>query len=478
MQEEVTYDSEASDSEVWDRMDNHDDIRSLVGFAVDYARDKVDGIIVRGAVRRNSQIRFSSNSIDVAKRWEELNIEMFIITDGAKTAHVELSATTTDQVKEMVDDTIEFLRRMPESMFFAGVEERILDHKTPKDVRDPKIEDFAEIAPEIVNAAVDAALEEGAKRVAGALKFGSEWYYQLSSYGPEGETESTAYDFNVRAFQEELDYSGQGLSAGTVPSRAESEMVKAGAKAGRLSKQAIGAVQGEPGVYDLVLSPTVAANVLGFVPQSANPFLVLIGMSPLADRMGQQIGPEGVTVWDDPLFPGGLASRGFDFEGTPSKRTTIVENGVLRSFIHNTSTARMYETESTGSSNLLSIGQGLKLLLPTPSNIVFSNGDHTLDELLESDRRTIYVTSNWYTRYQNYQTGDFSTIPRDVTLLIERGEMRPIKNIRISDNVMRMFANIDAVGNDRVQVYWWEVETPTFVPSMRVRDCRITAATQ
>jgi len=173
-----------------------------------------------------------------------------------------------------------------------------------------------------------------------------------------------------------------------------------------------------------------------------------------------------------------VGSRAFDFEGTPSQRVTIVEDGVLKAFVHNTTTARMYETESTGSSVPMQLIQGMKMLLPDNSNIVFSNGDHSLDELLEGSRPTIYVTCNWYTRFQNYQTGEFSTIPRDAMFLVRNGEMTPIKNIRISDNVMRMFSNIDAMGNDRTQVWWWEVQTPTFVPSIRVRNCRITAATQ
>jgi PmbA protein len=138
----------------------------------------------------------------------------------------------------------------------------------------------------------------------------------------------------------------------------------------------------------------------------------------------------------------------------------------------------MYETSSTGSSQMLGLGQGLKMLLPNTSNLVFENGNHSFEELIESSKPTIYVTSNWYTRYQNYQTGEFSTIPRDAMFLIENGEMKPIKNLRISDNTMRMFANISALGNDRKQVYWWEVETPTFIPTIRVSDCRMTAATQ
>jgi PmbA protein len=172
-----------------------------------------------------------------------------------------------------------------------------------------------------------------------------------------------------------------------------------------------------------------------------------------------------------------MASRAFDFEGTPAQKTTIFENGVLKAFVHNTSTARMFDTQSTGSSTPVAMLRGIKLLLPSQSNIVFKNGDKTLAELLDNDKPTIYVTSNWYTRFQNALTGEFSTIPRDAMLLIENGETKPIKNLRISDNMLRMFANIDAMGNDRKQIFWWEVRTPTFIPSVRVSDCRMSAAT-
>lgn len=303
-------------------------------------------------------------------------------------------------------------------------------------------------------------------------------FYFRSSQGPEGSGKETAFDLNIRAFQNELDYSGQGLICGTIPTKMEKGMLEAGAKAGRLSKQSIGAVQGTPGTYDLVLTPTVAANVIGQIPESANPFYIMMGLSPLNDKMGEQIAPATVTTYEDPLFAGGLQSTAFDWEGTPSKKVKIIDKGVLRALVHNTTTGKMFETESTGSSRLVGMGGGTRMLLPASSNIVFENGTYSVDELLDVDKPTIYVTCNWYTRFQNYQTGEFSTIPRDAMFLVSKGEMKPIKNMRISDNVMRMFAHIDALGNDRMQIYWWEVLTPTILPTMRIRDCRMTAATQ
>ena len=120
------------------------------------------------------------------------------------------------------------------------------------------------------------------------------------------------------------------------------------------------------------------------------------------------------------------------------------------------------------------------MLLPKVTNIVFENCQYSVDELMEGNKPTIHMTCNWYTRWQNRVSGDFSTITRDALLLFKNGRREPIKNLRVSDNILRMFANITALGNDREQIYWWGGERliPTVVPSIRIADCRITAATQ
>jgi PmbA protein len=459
-------------------MTDMDELKGLVDQAVDYGKSKCDAIIARAVSNRDSQIRFSQNSIDISKRWNSLQLELFVVVKGKKTGSTDRPVSTKKDVKKAVDDVITYTEILPDSMFFAGIENKTSPYPEVKELYDNKIDEFSEKSPSVINSVIDHAVQEGAKRVAGALMLRSQHFFFRSSQGPEGSGKSTAFDLNVRAFQDELDYSGQGLACGTIPTRAENEMLVAGTKAGRLSKQAIGAVQGTPGIYDLILSPTVAADVIGQIPAQANPFQIMMGMSPLKDRIGEQIAPEFVTAYEDPLFKGGLDSTPFDWEGTPSKTIRIIDKGVLKTLVHNTTTARIFDSESTGSSRLASIGMGMKMLLPGPSNIIFENGSHDFDELTDVTRPTIYVTCNWYSRFQNYQVGDFSTIPRDAMFLVKKGEMKPIKNMRISDNTMRMFANIDALGNDRTQVFWWEVRTPTVLPTIRIQDCKMTAATQ
>ena len=459
-------------------MININSLEQYTEHAIAKAENRVDAVIARVKSSVASQIRFSQNDIDISKRWNNLTLELFIVMNGIKTGFSESPISILEDIDKIVDSTIEFTKHLPDSMLFAGLEDSVKKYPKVAMNFDKGFDKFTENAPGIISSSIDSAISEGAVRVAGALKFSKTTSHLSSSLGPEGGRSETNFDLNIRAFQKELDYSGQGLACGTIPSNSEKEMVEAGSKAGRLSKMALGASSAVPGTYDLIMNPTVAANVLGSIAESANPFYIMIGFSPLQDKIGEQIAPEEITVYDDALYPGGLASHDFDFEGTPAKTTTIIDKGVMKNLIHNTSTAKMYETESTGNSDILSLGQGMKMLLPGSSNIVFENGSHTLDEMKDTNRPTIYVTSNWYTRAQNYQTGEFSTIPRDAMFLVEKGEMKPIKNLRLSDNILRMFSSISAVGNDRRQIFWWEVYIPTIIPSIKVSDCRMTTATQ
>ena len=191
----------------------------------------------------------------------------------------------------------------------------------------------------------------------------------------------------------------------------------------------------------------------------------------MKDKIGEKVGPENLTVYDDALLPNGLGSKPFDDEGHPTGRNVLIEEGILKGFVHNTSTAKKANTMSTGNAGLVS---------PENSNIFFEPGNFTLDELMElsKGKPTLYITSNWYTRFTSYIEGIFSTIPRDGMFLIENGEIaKSVRELRISDSMLNIFKNIKALGKDLTQIKWWEVYIPTFIPSILIEDVNITSAT-
>ena len=98
--------------------------------------------------------------------------------------------------------------------------------------------------------------------------------------------------------------------------------------------------------------------------------------------------------------------------------------------------------------------------------------------LFDNVKNGIYVTNVWYTRFQNYSTGEFSTIPRDGAFLIKNGKIgQPIKNIRVSDNMLNIMKNLEFVSKERVQLRSWESENPSVIPKILVRNVNVTKPT-
>ncbi len=452
---------------------------NLVDYTIKLAqKEGATEVIARLIQSPDYQIRFSNSNIDIAKKWDTSLLEVFIAL-GRKTTQVDIQDPNEKKIEATMKRAIGFASKLPESQMFAGLEKEIKKHQIVDGLYDKNVENLYETAPELVNVAINSSLEAGAERVAGAMYFGSYKIEVGTGSGFTGSFDSSYYRLTIRSFVDN-ESSGQDIVVGRSLSGLDKKFAEAGKNAGKLAKMAVGGKQGKAGKYDVIMSPTVAANILGQITDGANPLLMLMGMSPLGDHFGEQIAPAKFDVVDDPHVSEGLGSKPFDVEGTPTIKTPIIKDGVLVGLIHNTTSGLMMQTESSGNSELFDFGMGSKILAPAPTNMVYNNGDQSFDEIVaDSKKPTIYVTSNWYTRFTNQLEGEFSSIPRDGMFLIEDGEIKkPVRKLRLTDKLLRISKNISAVGNDRKQINWWEVNTPTFIPTIKVADCNITAATQ
>ena len=132
-------------------------------------------------------------------------------------------------------------------------------------------------------------------------------------------------------------------------------------------------------------------------------------------------------------------------------------------------TAKKYGVETTGNAGLIS---------PHPWNLIVEPGEKSFEDLLAEIDRGIYVTNDWYLRYQNYRTGDFSTIPRDGIFLIRDGSIESsVRELRISDNMLRILRNIRDLSRTRRWIKWWEVDVPTLTPYAVIEDLNFTKST-
>jgi PmbA protein len=181
----------------------------------------------------------------------------------------------------------------------------------------------------------------------------------------------------------------------------------------------------------------------------------------LAEREGQRIASDLVTVIDDPLLTRGPGSRAFDGEGLLSRRNTVVEAGVLRSFLLDTYSAKKLGRQSTASA---SRGGGGGVSSST-SNLYLLPGSESPEALLARTPRALYVTDMMGYGF-NAVTGDFSRGASG--FWIENGErVFPVSEVTISLNLHDLLQRIDAVAND--QDWRTSISTPTFrVSSMTI----------
>ena len=157
--------------------------------------------------------------------------------------------------------------------------------------------------------------------------------------------------------------------------------------------------------------------------------------------------------------------RVFDAEGVPTRKVEIIGNGILKNYLHNTSTAKKYKTQTTASAGLIS---------PEPVNLIVEGGNVNKDSIISEMASGLVVTNLWYTRFQNSATGDFSTVPRDGLFLIKNGRLTPVKDARISDNLASMLMRVNKVCNDRQWIVGWEVSVPTKTPSLLINEVRVS----
>jgi PmbA protein len=141
-------------------------------------------------------------------------------------------------------------------------------------------------------------------------------------------------------------------------------------------------------------------------------------------------------------MPRGLGSRPFDGEGLPTRRTPVVERGILKSYLLDTYSGRKLGMASTGNASR-SVGESPSV---GPTNFYLVSGTATPDDIIRSVKRGLYVTELIGFGI-NMVTGDYSR--GAAGFWIENGELAyPVEEITIAGNLKRMLLDIETIGND------------------------------
>ena len=192
----------------------------------------------------------------------------------------------------------------------------------------------------------------------------------------------------------------------------------------------------------IVFENTVSGSLIGHIFEAVNADSVYRGASYLADKLGSKIAGDNVTVIDDGTLPGLFGTSAFDSEGVASRKTVVVENGVLKSYLLNTYTAKKLGMHTTGNASRGLAGTpGIG-----PGNFFLQPGVKSLQEIIAGIKEGLFVTE-FLGFGVNLVTGDFS---RGATgLWIENGELTyPVEEITVAGNLKDMFSNISEIGSD------------------------------
>jgi PmbA protein len=204
----------------------------------------------------------------------------------------------------------------------------------------------------------------------------------------------------------------------------------------------LNAVKVETKKVPVVFEPRVARSLLDSIFEAVHGMSIYRHESFLAGKLGERVAGENVTVIDDATIPGLFGTSPFDDEGVPSRRTVVIEKGVLKSYLLNCYAARKLGLKTTGNAarglaGNAGIGHG---------NLFLEKGVQTPEQIVGSVADGLYVTE-LLGHGVNIVTGDYSR--GAFGLWIRNGELAfAVSEVTIAGNLKDMLTGIDAIGSD------------------------------
>ncbi len=252
--------------------------------------------------------------------------------------------------------------------------------------------------------------------------------------------------------------------------------VRASDKAVRLLDARLPPAGELPVIMDNKLTGVFMHEALG---HSAEADHVLYGESILKDKLGEEIAYEGLTVADDPTIENSHGYYKYDDEGMESKRTELIKNGILVSYLHTRETAGRLEVVPTSNARATDYSE---VPLVRMSNTVIEEGGWSFEDMREDMPFGIYAKGMRGGQVDTVR-GEFQ-FGAEEAFLIEKGVLsKRLKNVSLSGRTLDVLKNIDAVGNDKKRGTigfcgkdGQEVPVSEYAPHVRVKKILVGGA--
>ena len=256
---------------------------------------------------------------------------------------------------------------------------------------------------------------------------GNSCYVSVSTLADDGDETQTGYGFSVADSPQEF------------------KLSKAAREAADRATRLLGAIKPPSKRTTVVLDPFVTSQFLSVLSSTLNGENVAKGRSFFADKLGEAVADPRITLVDDPTNPKAYTATDIDGEGLAARRNVLIENGVLKKFVHSSYSARRNNTKSTGNAT-----RGGFAGTPGVGCIAMQLQPGTLsqEELIKGvdDGVWIQMVQGLHSGV-NPISGDFSTGASG--MLIRNGAIaEPVREFTIASTLQRMLLDIVAIGGD------------------------------
>lgn len=279
-----------------------------------------------------------------------------------------------------------------------------------------------------------------------------------ASSAPGGEYETTSCYAYLQALAEGKDGRETGLGFGLARGPAGLDPVAIGREGAERATEMIGSSKPPSRTCPVVLDPTVAASFVGLLGRAVGADAVQRGRSPLAERLGEEVAAEAFVLNDDGLDPEGFATAPVDAEGTPRRRTALIEAGRLRTYLYDSYTARRGGAATTANAGRSGYRSSPGV---SASNLIVSPGTASLEQLLREAGDGVFINDvAGLHSGVNPVTGVFSVGASGRA--IGSGELaEPLREFTIASDLVSMLRAVSAAGSEpRWVPFGGSVSTP------------------
>ncbi|MGP0065085.1 MAG: TldD/PmbA family protein [Isosphaeraceae bacterium] len=319
-----------------------------------------------------------------------------------------------------------------------------------------------------VKAALDRARGRGLD-ASGFFENGARWSAIANKKGNFGFHRATAAEYS--STMRTVDGTGSGYARLSSPRLSDIDPVALSGISAHKAETSARPRELKPGAYTVILEPAAVADLLMWLTFSLDARTADEGRSFLSkpgggNRIGEKLFADGVTLRSDPFDPrnpgtpwalGGFFGGPGSNVGVPARKTTWIENGVVRALAVDRYWAGKTKVEP----------------VPLSGGLSMEGSEKSLDALIAETERALLVTRFWYIRYVNPRTVMVTGLTRDGVWLIEKGKVvHPVNNFRFNDSPVDLLKNLEATS---VATPAGSEFFPMLVPAIRARDFHFTS---